>query len=84
MAIIGEVFDPFVQEQINNRQIQLSLGINQNTTTTDSVTLWKQNNSAWVRMISSVDVSSTKIEQLGLSQEYVGEKLAQNYILYNK
>ena len=80
--IIGEVFDGYVREQINQRQLLLGLGLPQSSTTTDDVTLWKTNNSSWVRMISSVDISDTKAKELGVSN-LVGSNLAKNFILYN-
>src|SRR6056300_62327 len=77
--IIGEVFDEYVNKQVIGRQIRLGLDQVNN----DSANQWRFNNSAWVRMISSVDVSENKVLELGLDKNYAGAKLAQNFILYN-
>jgi len=77
--IIGEVFDEYVNKQVIGRQITLGLDQVNN----DSANQWRFNNSAWVRMISSVDVSENKVLELGLDKNYAGAKLAQNFILYN-
>jgi predicted small secreted protein len=77
--IIGEVFDEYVKNQINERQFNLGLNL---ATNDDSLNQWKFNNSAWVRMVSSVDISSEKASELKLSG-YEGSKLAKNFILYN-
>ena len=76
--IIGEVFDEYVSKQITGRQIKLGLDLIND----DSTNQWKFNNSAWVRMISSIDISQNKAEEIGL-KDYAGSKLAQNFILYN-
>jgi len=77
--IIGEVFDEYVANQINERQFLLGADLKEN----DNKTLWKFNNSAWVRMVSSVNVNEKKLKELGLSKDYAGSKLAKNFILYN-
>src|SRR6056300_294499 len=77
--IICEVFDEYVNQQIRKRQIVLGLDISNN----DSISQWKFNNSTWIRMVSSVDISSEKAAEIGLSNNYTGPKLAENFILYN-
>lgn len=77
--IIGEVFDQYVSDQITGRQITLGLDQVNN----DSANQWRFNNSAWVRMISSVDISANKATEIGVGANYAGSKLAQNFILYN-
>ena len=75
--IVGEVFDKYVRDQIEVRQQKL--GQLQHDT---DFHLWATNRKPWIRLCSSVDISEGKRKELGLSEEFKGELLAQNYILY--
>ena len=82
--IIGEVFDSYVTDQIGLRQRYLSTEVSNNFNSNNNYALqWKHNNSAWVRLASSINVSAEKLTQLELSKNYAGNKLAKNFILYN-
>lgn len=82
--IIGEVFDAYVTDQIGLRQRYLGNEVSNDFNSNNEFALqWKHNNSAWVRLASSVNISSKKATQLGLNDNYAGNKLAKNFILYN-
>lgn len=82
--IIGEVFDQYVTDQTGLRQRYLGNEISPNFNSNNDFALqWKYNNSAWVRLASSVNISSTKAKQLGLDNNFAGNNLAKNFILYN-
>jgi hypothetical protein len=82
--IIGEVFNQYVTDQTSLRQRYLGNEISNDFNSNNDFALqWKFNNSAWVRLASSVNISSKKATQLGLNDNYTGNKLAKNFILYN-
>jgi hypothetical protein len=82
--IIGEVFDKYVTDQIGLRQRYLGTEVSSDFNSNNEYALqWKHNNSAWVRLASSVNITEARAKKLGLNNNYAGNKLAKNFILYN-
>jgi hypothetical protein len=88
MAIIGESFEPYINDQILIRQ--KIYGKPQNRTPQELTYL--NGRTAWVRLISSVNIKNhpegsnnegtEKLQSLGLDDSYLGSKLAKEYILF--
>jgi hypothetical protein len=77
--IIGDSFDDYVKEQILVRQSVLGLGLNDKDTV-----IYKNNNSAFVRLTSGVNVDTSIITSLGLAGEgYKGSGLAKQFKLFS-
>lgn len=78
-SIIGDSFDEYVKEQILVRQSVLGLGLNN-----QDVVNYKHNNSAFVRLTSGVNVDSSIVTSLGLSEAgYKGSGLAKQFKLFS-
>lgn len=84
--ILGEAFDEYVDKQIKVRQ--KIYGKSSNRTTQELTYL--NGRTAWARMISSIDLIEDKqfntgkkrLQSLGVSEEYFGDGLAKNFILF--
>jgi hypothetical protein len=77
--IIGDSFDNYVKEQILVRQSVLGLGLNDKDTV-----IYKNNNSAFVRLTSGVNVDTNIVTSLGLAGEgYKGSGLAKQFKLFS-
>lgn len=76
--IIGESFENYVQEQIATRQSKLGNISNQD----NDYHTWVTNRQPWIRMCSSANILPSKVTELGLPEQYGGNGLAKNYILY--
>jgi len=79
--IVGNGFDSYVIDQVNQRQKQLGIveGI-----IPDNTLLWSHENTSWLRLASSVNILSSSIDAGGdavLSQN--SDLLAKNNILFN-
>ena len=78
MAIIGEVFDEFVNKQIQTRQKIYSA----RERTTEQLT-YLNNKNAFVRLVSGVDIEDAQIlAKIGIPSSYSGNILATNFILH--
>lgn len=84
--ILGEAFDPYVDEQIKVRQKIYGKTSGRNT----QELTYLNGRTAWARMISSVDLIEDKqfdtgkkrLKNLGVSDEYFGDGLAKNFVLF--
>jgi hypothetical protein len=84
--ILGEAFDPYVDEQIKVRQKVYGKTSGRNT----QELTYLNGRTAWARMISSVDLiedtqfntGKKRLENLGVSNEYFGDGLAKNFVLF--
>ena len=84
--ILGEAFDPYVDEQIKVRQ---KIYGKTSKRSTQELT-YLNGRTAWARMISSVDLIEDKqfdtgkkrLENLGVGEEYFGDGLAKNFVLF--
>jgi len=78
--IIGDSFDDYVKEQILVRQSALGLGLNDKDTV-----IYKNNNSAFVRLTSGVNVDETIVTSLNLPEAggYKGSGLAKQFKLFS-
>ena len=74
--VLGESFAPYVDSQIKVRQDRL--GSSNYGTNTRS---WLTGQGPWLRMVSSVDVDQSRLDELGIGGEE-GTALAQNNILF--
>jgi len=78
MAIIGEVFDDFVKDQIQTRQKVYSA----RERTPEQLT-YLNNKNAFVRLISGVDIEDAQIlAKIGIPSSYSGNILATNFVLH--
>ena len=87
MAIIGESFEEYVNQQIEIRQ-----KIYGSKTRTPEQLTYLNGRTAWVRLISSVNIKNNpsgsndegtqKLQALGLDDSYLGSRLAKEYILF--
>jgi len=87
MAIIGESFKEYVNQQIEIRQ-----KIYGSKTRTPEQLTYLNGRTAWVRLISSVNIKNNpsgsndegtqKLQALGLDDSYLGSRLAKEYILF--
>lgn len=84
--ILGEAFDPYVDEQIKVRQKIYG----KSSSRTPQELIYLNGRTAWARMISSIDLIEDKqfntgkkrLQSLGVSEEYFGDGLAKNFILF--
>ena len=84
--ILGEAFDPYVDEQIKVRQKVYGKTSGRNT----QELTYLNGRTAWARMISSVDLIEDKqfdtgkkrLKNLGVGEEYFGDGLAKNFVLF--
>ena len=76
--LVGSNPRGWVKNQVNLRQQLLGLK-NRN----EHVLAWQTNNTAWIRLISSVSISPEKSRELTGSESYSGGKLSQEYVLFN-
>jgi len=77
--LIGSNPRKFVKTQVDLRQQLLGLEIRE-----PEVLTWSNNNTAWIRAVSSVNISTPeKSEALTGSKNFQGDLLAKNFILYN-
>ena len=77
--IIGDSFDEYVKEQILVRQSALGLGLNRQ----DAV-MYKNNNSAFIRLTSGVNVDESIVRGLELTgDQYKGSGLAKQFKLFS-
>jgi len=74
--IIGKNFDSWVTNQINVRQEKII-----NKSNSESL-IWQNNNSAWVRLVSSVNITPNKSRELTGQNTFSGNKLANSYVLF--
>ena len=87
MAIIGESFEEYVNDQIKVRQ-----KVYGSKNRTPEQLTYLNGRSAWVRLISSVDIKNNpsgsndegtkKLQACGLDDSYLGSRLAKEYILF--
>ena len=87
MAIIGESFPEYVNEQVKIRQ-----KIYGSKNRTPEQLTYLNGRTAWVRLISSVDIKNNpsgsneegtkKLQKLGLDDSYLGSRLAKEYVLF--
>jgi hypothetical protein len=87
MAIIGESFEEYVNDQIKVRQ-----KIYGSKNRTPEQLTYLNGRTAWVRLISSVDIKNNpsgsndegtkKLQACGLDDSYLGSRLAKEYILF--
>jgi hypothetical protein len=87
MAIIGESFEEYVNDQIKVRQ-----KIYGSKNRTPEQLTYLNGRTAWVRLISSVDIENNpsgsndegtkKLQACGLDDSYLGSRLAKEYILF--
>jgi len=88
MAIIGESFKEYVNDQIDVRQKIYGKSISRS----HQELVYLNGKSSWVRLISSVDIKNNpsgsndegtkKLQSLGLNDTYLGSKLAKEYVLF--
>lgn len=76
--LVGSNPRSWVTNQVNLRQQLLGLQ-NRN----EHVLAWQTNNTAWIRMISSVSISKEKSKELTGSENYSNGGLAQEFVLFN-
>ena len=84
--ILGEAFDSYVDEQIKVRQKIYG----KSSGRTPQELIYLNGRTAWARMISSIDLIEDKqfntgkkrLQNLGVSDEYFGDGLAKNFILF--
>jgi hypothetical protein len=84
--ILGDAFDEYVDEQIKVRQKVYGKTSGRNT----QELTYLNGRTAWARMISSVDLiedtqfntGKKRLENLGVSNEYFGDGLAKNFVLF--
>lgn len=74
-SIFGESFKPYVANQIKIRQQKLAKS---NKYDQDTIT-FINNSTSWLRLASGVDVSPTRIKEIGVNLP--GNKLASQYVL---
>ena len=83
--IIGEPVDGYVKSEIDIRQDVFGLGTNpSNARNTDFIN-YLNNRTAWIKFASSIKISEKGQFRLpvGLGNEYLGNILAKNSILFN-
>ena len=78
--IIGENLDPYVIEQINNRQDIQGSGVNGYRSEQQISYLNTRN--AWIKLASGVSVENPALSNLGLKGISSGMDLAKNYVLF--
>jgi hypothetical protein len=77
-GIIGQSFDPFVQQQIKTRQE--ILGKNPRS---DNDNKWYNTSAPWIRLTSGIDVSDEKLQELDLLfTPFQGSGLAKEFQLF--
>ena len=84
--ILGEAFDPYVDEQIKVRQKVYGKTSGRNT----QELTYLNGRTAWARMISSIDLiedtqfdtGKKRLKNLGVGEEYFGDGLAKNFVLF--
>ena len=84
--ILGDAFDEYVDKQIKVRQ---KIYGKTSKRSTQELT-YLNGRTAWARMISSVDLIEDKqfdtgkkrLENLGVGEEYFGDGLAKNFVLF--
>lgn len=81
--ILGEPFDAFVSLQVTQRQNLLGLDEKYINSQDATNLMWKHNNSSWIRLVSSVNITSEKATILGLDASLSGDNLAKEFIIYN-
>lgn len=84
--LLGEPFDPYVLNEIKNRQNIHGSGLNSNRTSEEL--LYLNNRNAWIKLASSVSVEDEKrLIDIGFPPEstanYKNSKLAEEAILFN-
>jgi hypothetical protein len=81
--ILGEPFDAFVSSQVTQRQNLLGLDEKYINSQDATNLMWKHNNSSWIRLVSSVNITSEKATILGLDASLSEDNLAKEFIIYN-
>lgn len=74
--LLGKNFRGWITTQVGIRQNKLS-----QTNKDNENLVWQTNNSSWLRLISSVNVSSSKSKELTKSENNSGRVLATKYVL---
>lgn len=84
--LLGEPFDPYVLNEIKNRQKISGAGYNGTPRTLDQVN-YLNNRNSWVKLASSVSViDPLRLKNLGIpsdSTQYQNSELAKNAVLFN-
>jgi hypothetical protein len=78
-SIIGESFKPYVADQIKIRQQKL----NNNSLRDQDLLKYINNKTSWIRLSSGVNVTSTKLKELGLPEALSDNKLAISNVLFS-
>lgn len=81
--ILGEPFDAFVSSQVTQRQNLLGLDEKYINSQDATNLMWKHNNSSWIRLVSSVNITAEKAAILGLDESLTEDNLAKEFIIYN-
>jgi hypothetical protein len=81
--ILGNPFDAFVSSQVTQRQNLLGLDEKYINSQDATNLMWKHNNSSWIRLVSSVNITSEKATSLGLDASLSEDNLAKEFIIYN-
>jgi hypothetical protein len=76
--LIGKSFEKYVRTQVATRQSKLGNIFNQD----NDYHTWVTNRQPWIRMCSSANILPSKLRELGLPEQYGGNGLAKNYVLY--
>lgn len=87
--ILGEPFDKYVLDEINNRQKAYGSGYLDGTSRTPSQLQFLNNRNSWVKLASSVSISDkgiSKLKDIGIETPeagFIGVGLAKKAILFN-
>lgn len=75
--IIGESFDPYVEDQIKLRQKKLG-SINRDS----NILAYTTSKTSWLRLSSGIDITDKKATELKIDTNLQANKLAKNYVLF--
>jgi hypothetical protein len=77
--LVGENFDKYVAKQVIDRQL-----IQGKRTRSNEILSYLNSKTSWIKLTSGVIVvDENRLTSLGIPKDYVGTKLAENFILFN-
>ena len=82
MNLIGESFDDYVATQVNVRQRFYGSEANSSQGFIEDRQQYLYNKQPFAKLISSVDITASKLKKLGLPESLAGEGLAKTFVLF--
>jgi len=82
MNLIGESFDDYVATQVNVRQRFYGSEANPSQGFIEDRQQYLYNKQPFAKLISSVDITASKLKKLGLPESLAGEGLAKTFVLF--